>query len=378
MDNQSGHFRLGLFILVGIALIAGGIMFFSSGSLTEDSFIIETVTLESAQGLDPGAPVKFRGVRIGHVRKIELAYVRYRNEIKGAEQELGNAVILELGIRTDGLPADDKRDEHGALRIAVEKGLRARIASSSITGPPYVELVFLNPKTSPPLVLPWKPEKPYLPAGKGSVAQFVDAAIDIIESVREADVGKIINHADELILKADKFIDDIQMAEIRTQALALVNELRESNKKLQDILTDPNIKAMLADLAGTASSLRQTAESQDIKKFIADLPEISARLKKTMEQIDALLADENIKQALANLNGASKGANDAMADIKRLAKGANALLLSQQQDIAAIIRNFRTVAENANAITEDAKANPSRFLFGEPPPQAGRPKGAKR
>jgi ABC-type transporter Mla subunit MlaD len=375
MDSNAGYFRLGLFVLIGIALVVGGILFFSSSAYKEDAFIIETVTLESAQGLDPGAPVKFRGVRVGHVRKIELAYVRYRSEIAGAEQELGNAVILELGIRADALPGSDRRDVRGAFKKAVEQGLRARISSSGLTGPPYVELVFLNPKTSPPLALPWKPEKPYLPAGKGSVAQVMDAAVEIVESVREADVGKVITHADALVLKADKLIDDIQMPEIRAQALALVSELRESNKKLQEILTDPNIKATLRDLAGTASSLRGTAESPELKKFLADLPEISGRLKKTMEQINALLADENIKKSLASFNAAAGSANDAMADIRRLARSANTLLLSEQQDITAIIKNFRSLAENAAAISEDAKSNPSRVLFGEPP---ARTKGGRR
>jgi phospholipid/cholesterol/gamma-HCH transport system substrate-binding protein/paraquat-inducible protein B len=368
MDNNTGYFRLGLFVLVGLALVVGGIVFFSSSAYSEDDFIIETVTLESAQGLDPGAPVKFRGVRIGHVRKIELAYTRYKDKIAGAEQNFGNAVILELGLREDGLPTTaNPRERANNLKTAVERGLRARIASSSLTGPPYVEIVFLNPKTNPPLVLPWKPEKPYLPAGNSTFAQLVDAAQDIIESVRGADVGKVISHADALLIKADKMIDDIQMPEIRAQAIGLISELRDSNKKLQEILADPNIKAMLADLAGTAKSLHAAADSPDLKKFLTDLPEISARLKKTMEQINALLADENIRKSLANFNAAAGSASDAMADIRRLAKSANALLLSQQQDITAIIRNFRSLAENAAAITEDAKANPSRVLFGEPP-----------
>jgi ABC-type transporter Mla subunit MlaD len=376
MDNNAGYFRLGLFVLVGLALVIGGVLFFSSSAYSEDSFIIETVTLESAQGLDPGAPVKFRGVRIGHVRKIELAYTRYKDKIAGAEQNFGNAVILELGLREDGLPISaNPRERSNSLKTAVERGLRARIASSSLTGPPYVEIVFLNPKTNPPLALPWKPEMPYLPAGNSTFAQLVDAAQEIIESVRGADVGKVISHADALLIKVDKMIDDIQMPEIRTQAIGLITELRESNKRLQDILTDPNIKAMLADFAGTAKSLHGTADSPDLKKFLADLPEISARLKKTMDQINALLADENIRKSLANFNAAAGSANDAMADIRRLAKSANALLLSEQQDITAIIRNFRALAENAAAITEDAKANPSRVLFGEPP---ARPKGGSR
>jgi len=367
METNKGYFRLGLFILIGLALVVGGVVFFSSVGYSEDGFVIETVTLESAQGLDPGAPVKFRGVRIGHVRKIELAYIRYRDKVAGAEQNLGNAVILELGIRPEGLPAGTAKDNLKTFQTAVDRGLRARIASSSLTGPPYVELVFLNPRTNPPLALPWTPDKPYLPSGQSVVSQFVDAAQEIVESVRAADVGKLITHADALIVKADKAVDEIQLAELRSQAGSLIAELRESNRKLQDILRDPNIKAALSDLASTASSLKGAAQSPELKKFLADLPEISSRLKRTLDQVDSLVGDENLKKSLANLSQASQGATEAMADVRRLARSANMLLLSEQADITAIIRNFRSVAENAAAVTEDAKENPSRLLFGAPP-----------
>jgi ABC-type transporter Mla subunit MlaD len=375
MDNEKGYFRLGLFILVGAGLIVGGVILFSSGLFSEEGLIVETVSLESAQGLDVGAPVKFRGVRIGHVRKIELAYVRYRDKVVGAEQDIGNAVILELAVKPEGLPTASATENRKSFEQAVERGLRARIASSSLTGPPYVELVFLNPKTSPPLALPWKPENPYLPAGQSTFAQFIDAAQEIVESVREADVGKVIKQADKLLVKAEKIIDDIHLPEIGTEGLALVKDLRDTNRRIQEILKNPAIEAMLADLASASGSIKEITANPDLKKFISDLPEISSRLKKTIDSIDALTKDENIKKALANLSNATQGATDAMADIRRLARSANTLLMSQQQDITAIIKNFRSVAENAAAVTEDAKANPSRVLFGEPP---ARPKGEKR
>ena len=45
------------------------------------------------------------------------------------------------------------------------------------------------------------------------------------------------------------------------------------------------------------------------------------------------------------------------------------LLSNQSQDIEAIIRGLRQVTENVEALSEDAKDNPSRLLFGDPPPR---------
>src|SRR6516165_522584 len=108
MNSDSAYFRLGLFILVGIALIVSGVVVF--GTSSTDILVVETVTMDSVEGLTVGAPVKFRGVQIGRVRNIELAYMRHKDFVRGMEQNLGNAVILELGIQANGLPANDPVD----------------------------------------------------------------------------------------------------------------------------------------------------------------------------------------------------------------------------------------------------------------------------
>ena len=56
------YLRVGLLILAGIALAVGFVMFFTAGRLNRHSEIFETYFRESVQGLDVGAPVRYRGV----------------------------------------------------------------------------------------------------------------------------------------------------------------------------------------------------------------------------------------------------------------------------------------------------------------------------
>ena len=363
--NDRMHFMLGLFILVGVALVAGGIVLFGSAAYSTDSFIVETVTLESVLGLDVGAPVKFRGVQVGRVRKIELALPRYGDEIFNKNPKLSNAVILELAINPKAIPLQPGETIADRLEKAVRQGLRARIASSSLTGPPLVELVFLT--DSKPIELVWKPDYPYIPAGEGTLTQFVDAAGEILESIRKANIGQTITHADGLIVDSQKAIKDLDVPKLRDQAIAFISEARDTNKRIQGILNDPAIDRILHDGADTVTSTKQTVQSPELQKFIADLPTISKRLLSASERLDELLKDPKLTKSIDNISTVTENANAAIADIRRTVRTVNGILGSQQEDLESLISNLRRFSENVATLSEDAKNNPSRLLFGEPP-----------
>ena len=70
---------------------------------------------------------------------------------------------------------------------------------------------------------------------------------------------------------------------------------------------------------------------------------------------------------VAKLNEEVVGlAQDLRATVRRL----DNLLASRQRDIEALILGLRRIVENITALSEDAKKNPSRVLFGSPPPRA--------
>ncbi len=365
MSSESGYFRLGLFILVGVGLLAAGIVVFGVTDFGRQSFIVETVTLESVQGLDPGAPVKFRGVQMGRVRKISLAVATYGEEVFTKNHQLGNAVILELALDPKAIPITTSATRVDRLQNAVDNGLRARIASSSLTGPPYVELVFI--KDSKPIDLAWTPSHPYIPSAQGTITQFVEAAGEILESIRKANVGEILTHAGLFIDDARTTLKQIDIAEVRTHALALIDELRDTNKRLRTVLENPAIDQILKDGSETVASAKKTIQSPELQKFLADLPVISARLRTSSEHLDALLSDDKLNKSLENLGKASDSAASTLADLRRLIRNVNTMLNSQQQNLNSVVTNLRDTLENTAGITEEAKQNPARLLFGQPP-----------
>lgn len=61
------YYRLGLFVMIGAAALVAVILVFGARNLFTKTITAETYIKESVQGLDVGAPVRFRGVRIGQI-----------------------------------------------------------------------------------------------------------------------------------------------------------------------------------------------------------------------------------------------------------------------------------------------------------------------
>ena len=74
MSKKVNPTALGLFLVVGIALGVVGVLIFSAGNLfsTRQKYIVYFNV--SLKGLDPGAPVKFRGVTVGKVQDVLLRH----------------------------------------------------------------------------------------------------------------------------------------------------------------------------------------------------------------------------------------------------------------------------------------------------------------
>jgi len=66
-NANPNYFRLGVFVLSAIGVLIAIILIFGGGRFFKPSFTVETYVKQSVTGLDVGAPVRFRGVRLGQV-----------------------------------------------------------------------------------------------------------------------------------------------------------------------------------------------------------------------------------------------------------------------------------------------------------------------
>lgn len=149
MRPTATHIKLGLLTVLGAAalLVAALVL----GLRARDVDVYHTYFDESVHGLERGAMVKFRGVRIGKVAGIRVAPGKRLIEVELAIEER-HARDLEL----EQLKGD----------------LRARLVLFGVTGVKLVDLDFAGPDAPPAAALPFPPPARYIPSRPSLLGQL--------------------------------------------------------------------------------------------------------------------------------------------------------------------------------------------------------------
>ena len=80
MSKKANPTTIGVFIVLGLALGVGGLLTFSSSKLFTRTHDCILYFNEALNGLNEGAPVKYRGVRIGSVKRVMVRFNQATND----------------------------------------------------------------------------------------------------------------------------------------------------------------------------------------------------------------------------------------------------------------------------------------------------------
>lgn len=368
MSEQANAFRLGLFVIVSSILLVGGLAFLGAWSFTRDSIAIETYFEDSIEGLEVGAPVKHRGVTVGRVSEIGFVYQRYdaRPDDSLEETLLGRLVFVVMDLTiTPGAESVTREN----IPAVVNLGLRARLESSGLLGSTFMELAMVDPARNPPFVPAWEPREIFVPSSRSVRAQISRTIEQIAYQFERADFGKVLISVELLADALGSALGEADLTGLGENASSLLAELRESNARLRELLSNDRLEPMLGDAAESAASLRRilAASEEDAMAVAGDLRSLVDRASGAMENLNALVSSDRLERALDDLSRVSGEAAPAAAEARLLIKSLNTLVAEQRQDLEAIMVNLKRVLSNATVISEDAKKNPARLLFGEPP-----------
>jgi paraquat-inducible protein B len=129
---------VGAFVVGAVILAASAVTVIGSGRMFSERVPFVVHFDANVSGLDPGAPVKFRGVRVGTVREVLL-------NLSGTQRALDDfriPVIFEIdmrSIRHRGAVVD--LSNPALVDSMIEQGFRAKLVlESMVTGKRYIEL----------------------------------------------------------------------------------------------------------------------------------------------------------------------------------------------------------------------------------------------
>lgn len=185
------HVKLGLLAALGVVAAVIVLMYLGLKRNPTDTY--HSYFNESVQGLDEGAVVKYRGVRIGKVSKIRVAPDRR---------------LIDVGLAVDRRLASDLRLRETAL------ALRAQLVVFGITGVKLIDIDFADAQTPPPPPLAFRPAPLYIPSQPSLVGSLEDDVVAIARKLPHLIDRSVVTveNLGELAAKAGHLLDATQQA----------------------------------------------------------------------------------------------------------------------------------------------------------------------
>jgi ABC-type transporter Mla subunit MlaD len=273
MSNNSNpnYFRLGVFVLAAIGVLIAVILIFGSGQLFKKSFMIETYIKQSVTGLDTGAAVRFRGVKIGQVTEIGLSGDIYEQDIPFHDRH--QYVVVRMQILGETVNED-------LIKEFVKNNLRAQVKSQGITGVNYIEFNFTPVAESyPPLPYEWKSKYPVIPSLPNQADQIIEGIQKLIDGLNQVNIDGTQKKFDALLGNLN-----VLMAGNGKDNEGLIKSVKEMNVVMERIakVTDKEeLNVLMRELVGSMVALRQTLTSMQ-----GDTQLTVENLKQTAEQLN--------------------------------------------------------------------------------------------
>jgi paraquat-inducible protein B len=279
MSRRANPALVGAFVLGALALAVAGVTLFGSGRLFRETTPFVCYFEGGVHGLNPGAPVKFKGVEIGSVKRILLRFEQTPGDVTiPVFLEVDSEKFERAGLEVNFAPE--------AIKTAIEQGLRARLESESlVTGLLFVNLDFF-PGSVARLIHPdgGVQEIPTLPT---TIEQATLAVKQILDRLENIDLKKLVDSATATL---DSVRDIAASGEVKG-ALASLDRTLQSVQKLSQGL-DRSVGPLAETLRTTAEraqvledELRKTLDST--RSLIEPGSPLSYQLQTTLEDVSA-------------------------------------------------------------------------------------------
>jgi paraquat-inducible protein B len=260
MSAKPNYFKIGLFIIIAVTLIVTTVVIWGAGLFARDKIYFETYFDTPVTGLDPGAAVLFRGVKIGQVERISFVEADYHLPVDPAKfSKYQNYVRVLCSQARDGTErATQRTDQERAERLAVmiQRGVRLRLSTNILTGQGYLEGDFLDPNRFPIMDIIWDPQYLYVPSAPGEFSTIKDSIDSILSKLEKIDTEKIGLELENILVTLKEAIRDADVPAVAAQlkdTLQRIDKLVASGK--------PELQQSLENLREVSANLKDLTET---------------------------------------------------------------------------------------------------------------------
>ncbi|MFK8256783.1 intermembrane transport protein PqiB [Erwinia sp. AnSW2-5] len=232
---------------------------------------------DSIRGLQKGAPVEFRGIRLGTVAEVPFT-------MPGIAQRLNSDYRIPVLIRIEPdrfqtqLGSDFNFEQH--LKDGVAHGLRASLKSANLlTGALYIDLDFYNkakPVSGPTTFADYE----LIPTVSGGLAQIQQKLMESLDKINNLPLNPLLNEATSTLKESQRTL----------------REMQKTLDSLNQITSSQSMKELPADMQSTLRELNRSMKgfqpgSPAYNKMVGDMQ----RLDQVLRELQPVLKTLNTK-----------------------------------------------------------------------------------
>jgi paraquat-inducible protein B len=323
MSKQGNKTVIGAFVVGALVLAVVGILMFGSGKFFQKTHPVVMYFEGSVSGLSVGAPLVFRGVKIGSVKDIQLLY-------NAKDQSFRIPVYAELVPERATLLAGTRRFEEN-YRMLIEKGLRAQLVSQSfVTGQLMVALDLM-------------PDKPAEFHGDGKIPEIPTVPTmlqELVKKLEDLPLEQLVKSIAGAAEGVDKLVNS---PEVKSSLVALETTMKEIQQMAQSL--NQQVTTIATTLDGTLKDYGKLARNAD-----AQVVPLSSTAQETMKEYGTLA-----RSAEGEIRGVTSGVKSTIQDYGKLARDADAQVVAMSTGVQRTLKVATGAMEEAEKALTSAR-----------------------
>ena len=289
------------------------------------------------KGLNVGAPVVFRGVKIGSVTDITLMADPEDRSVRipvTIEVEMDRFKSISKQKKKD----PEKRYPDEEMKLLIAKGVRAQLVMQSfVTGQLMVNVDFYPDK--PARLSGLKSEHPEIPTISSSIEE-------LIHTIEELPLSELINRANSSI---EGIEDLVKSPELKESISSLHEALNDIGTLVRDV--DVHVGPLLAGIENSSDAARSAFEQAE-KTFIS-ITGVTAELT------------PSAKETLNSATSAMNQAEETLASIQGFFAKDSPLMYELNNTLKELTATSRSI----RVFVEYLEEHPEAFLKGKERPK---------
>ncbi|HFT3186200.1 TPA: intermembrane transport protein PqiB [Klebsiella variicola] len=244
---------------------------------------------DSVRGLQPGAPVEFRGIRLGTVGKVPFF-------IPGLKQRLNDDYRIPVEVRVEPQRLVNQLGGDPNIRAHIDdlinRGLRGSLKTGNlVTGALYIDLDFY-PKAPPRGKIQEFNGYPIIPTISGGLAQIQQRLMDALDKINNLPLNPLLEQATSTLAQSEKTMQHVQTTLDSLNKITSSQSMQQLPADMQTTLRELN-RSMQGFQPGSAAYNKMVADMQRLDQVLRELQPV---LKTLNDKSNALVFEAKDKK----------------------------------------------------------------------------------